>query len=116
MSENENIETAVRNMIDEAHPTEPLNDEEYLECMAKLGLAVGLLADLPLQRALSTVRRVGTIAPILDPTSYIRGGMQNLDDAERLLRPAVALALTVRAMRKDVIERQAAHARPRDRG
>lgn len=116
MSENDNIETAVRNLIEEAHPTEPLGDEEYLECMAKLGLAVGLLADLPLQRALATVRRIGTIAPILDPTAYIRGGMQNLDDAERLLRPAVALALAVRAMRKDALERQAALARPRERG
>jgi len=104
---NDTIEAAVRNLIEEASPTEPLPDEEYIECMQKLGLAAALIADLPVQRALATVRRVDTLAPMLDPTAWMRGGARNLDEARTLLEPAVRFALAVRGLRKVALERQA---------
>lgn len=107
----EDIESAVRNLLEETNPTEPLPDEEYIACMQQLGLAAGLLADLPLQRALATVRRVDSIAPVLAPTEWMRGGARNLDEAQRLLRPAVQLALAVRGLRKEALDARAA-ARP----
>ncbi len=95
-----------RNIIEEKNPGEPLDDgDEYRMVMQQLGLAAGLLADLPLQRALALVRRAESIGPLLAPSEWMYGGATNLEQARRLLEPAVKLALAVRELRKEALER-----------
>lgn len=49
------------------------------------GFAQGLRA-FPLDDMLRTIGKMETLAPILEPTAYQRGGMENLDNQRKLLQ------------------------------
>lgn len=77
-----------------------MNDAEYMQYMTQLGQLCGMIEQLPLEQLASDLARVEAVAPIMDPTSYRSGGMDNIADQQRLLRVAMDLANTVRAIKQ----------------
>jgi hypothetical protein len=66
-----------------------MTDEEYTQTQAQLILIAQLASQLDLDGFLERINQAETLAPILDPTLYMRGG-QKLSQVKRLaqsLRP-----------------------------
>lgn len=59
---------------------------EYTDTLDVVTGLVRSLLLIPADRMLTTLARIETVAPILDPTAYRNGGMINLDDQRRLIQ------------------------------
>ena len=70
-----------------------MSDRPYTETMnlvAGCGRTLLALGD-NLDMALATVDRAEALGPFLDPTTYLRGGMDRLSDQAEFLHAAIAL-------------------------
>lgn len=70
---------------------ETLTDAEYRSHMDLVAAAVRMLRILPLQQLRDIVERAETLAPLLEPTAYQRGGADNLLDQRDILDAAIGL-------------------------
>jgi hypothetical protein len=82
-----------------------LSREEYEATQSQLLLFAGLLRELPLAAFLEAIGHAHAVAPILDPTLYMRG-MDNLTAIEQI---ADALHVAQRKI-EAVAQREAARA------
>lgn len=64
---------------------------DYVEHLESLMTAAALLAVLPLQQMTFANERMQTLAPVLEPTAYQRGGGQRLHEQRRVIDAARAL-------------------------
>ncbi len=53
---------------------ELLTDEEYTMVFSRLVLLAGLLRDMKLKQFMNNIEHCETVAPLLDPSLYQRGG------------------------------------------
>ena len=59
---------------------------QWLAYMDIVSSSVRTLGMVPVAEMLDELNRMQTVAPILEPTAYVRGGGDNLRDQEELLR------------------------------
>ncbi len=64
---------------------------EYEAYMHKLALTASVIADVPLAELHNHVAHAEALGPILEPTMWIRGGADNLTDAQDLINAAAPL-------------------------
>lgn len=69
--------------------------DEYVANLARLTSFCKLVQALPLDEMQSTNEHLQTIGPILDPTSYVRGGASNLNEQRRIINAARELQKVV---------------------
>jgi hypothetical protein len=65
--------------------TGPLTAAEYTHGLDVIASAVRILRFAPVDRLLATLGPVEALAPVLEPTAFVRGGGRNLDHQRRLL-------------------------------
>ena len=85
--------------------------EEYKGHLERLAMAAQISADVPIEDMANEVSRFEAIAPIMEPTAWIHGGSDNLEDAAKLLRAATPLVAWGRKMRQEIEDRTAADKR-----
>jgi len=61
---------------------------EYEGQLQLLAMVAQLIADVPVADLLNHVTHAETLGPLLEPTAWIRGGGDNLQDARDLLEAA----------------------------
>lgn len=68
--------------------TDVTDHRATLDALAALTRSINLL---PLDEALDTVARAEALGPILDPTAFLHGGINNLQDQRELIEAALGL-------------------------
>jgi hypothetical protein len=71
--------------------TEQLTDAEYRTYMDLVAAACRMLIMVPIDELLGTVQHAETVAPILEPTAFLRGGGDNLAAQREILQAALRL-------------------------
>lgn len=61
-----------------------MSNDRYKTALSQLAFAAVLIEEIDLEYAMKVINQSHSLGPILDPTKYIKG-MQNLQDAERLV-------------------------------
>ena len=72
----------------------PMTEEAYRAAMAVLTNAVKMIGLLPLEKMAALLSRAETLAPLLDPTGWMKQG-HNIDDAKDLIEGAQELMRAV---------------------
>jgi hypothetical protein len=81
--------------------TVAMSDAEYRAHMNALAALVRVMRTLPVDALLDIVQRCETVAPLLEPTAYMRGGSRRLDEQRRLLTAARDLVRVAEAIGRE---------------
>ena len=86
-----------------------LSGEEFHAAWQRIGIAVTLLAeDEALDPLSQMIVRAETLGPILEPTAYMRGGADNLQDQAEILGAVVQLRAVHRRVKARALKRAGA--------
>lgn len=72
-------------------PGQPINSEQYQAGLDAIVDACRIVLLIPLDELREFHAHAETLGPMLDPTMYMRGGRDNLDDQRDLLDAAEAV-------------------------
>lgn len=79
-----------------------MTNEEYSATQAKLMVAAGFVAGLDLPAFLERIRHTKAVAPLLDPTLFMKGAAK-LEQVERVAAAANALRAEVLRLREEML-------------
>jgi len=70
---------------------QPLTAEQYQAAMDLLAQAFRMVQLVPVAALRDHLSRAETLGPMLDPTAYMRGGRENLEDQADVIKAASAV-------------------------
>jgi hypothetical protein len=83
--------------------SELITNETYADEMGKVMIAVQILDIMcRIDELLDIVVKSETLAPILEPTAYIRGGRERLEEQRRVLSACAEVVRLVRQIQPEV--------------
>ncbi len=72
---------------------------EYETALTQIGLMAGLAAAMDTAALANHLTTAETLGPILEPTAYIRGGADNLQDQRELIEAFIPFANAARKLK-----------------
>lgn len=83
-------------MADQTTTTEPITQDEYVAALGILTNWAKTVQLFDLARLRDFVSKAETLAPLLEPTAYQRGGADNLRDQRKFLNACATFQAAIR--------------------